>query len=65
MMSEEDDLSRLAEDQYKDELERRRWKEREAAELAAWELLQRARDEEDKQARLARAADLEVCCMIS
>jgi hypothetical protein len=59
-MSEEDDLSRLAEEQHKDELERRRWREREAAELAAWELQQRARDEEEARSRLARAADLEV-----
>jgi hypothetical protein len=60
IMSDEDDLSHLVEEQYKDELERRRWKEREAAELAAWELQQRARDEADAQARQARAADLEV-----
>jgi hypothetical protein len=59
-MGEEEELSRLSEEQYKEELERRLWKEKEAVELAAWEALQRERDEAENAARAARAVELEV-----
>ena len=56
----EDDLSRLAEAEYKDELERRAWREKEAQRIAEWEEAQRQKDLEEQEARKARSAELEV-----
>lgn len=57
----EDDLSRLAEAEYKDELERRAWREQEAQRIAEWEEAQLLKDLAEKEARKARSAELEVC----
>lgn len=59
-MTMEEDLTRLAEAEYKDELERRAWRLKEEQRLAEWEQEQAEKDVADKEARLARSAELEV-----
>ena len=59
-MSNEDELSKLAELEYKEELERKRVKEIETRKILEWEAFQRQKDAADKEARLLRTAELEV-----
>lgn len=59
-MSNEDELSKLAELEYKEELERKRVKEIEAKKIEEWEAAQRQKDLAEKEARLLRTAELEV-----
>lgn len=59
-MTMEDDLSRLAEADYKDDLERRAWREKEARRIAEWEEMQALKDLAEQDARKARSAELEV-----
>ena len=59
-MGIEDELSQLAEADYKEELERKAWREKEAKRLAEWEEEQNKKDIAEEEARRARAAELEV-----
>lgn len=56
----EDDLSRLAEAEFKEELERRAWRDKEARRIAEWEAAQAEKDLCEQEARKARSAELEV-----
>eukprot|EP00602_Paraphysomonas_sp_CaronLab_P009640 CAMPEP_0185021000 /NCGR_PEP_ID=MMETSP1103-20130426/3649_1 /TAXON_ID=36769 /ORGANISM="Paraphysomonas bandaiensis, Strain Caron Lab Isolate" /LENGTH=1577 /DNA_ID=CAMNT_0027552265 /DNA_START=163 /DNA_END=4896 /DNA_ORIENTATION=+ len=58
-MEVEDDLSAVAEQMFKEELEREEWRRKEALRLAAWEDEQRRKDEAEALRRRERLAELE------
>eukprot|EP01038_Epipyxis_sp_PR26KG_P012569 gene12569-16857_t len=58
-MSYEDDLSRLAEQDYREQIEKIKWKEREKLKLIEWEKEQKLKDNIEAQKRKERLAILE------
>ena len=60
MMAIEEDLSRLAEVSYKEELQKKAWRECELKRIAEWEAIQNQKDIEESEARKKRLAELEV-----
>lgn len=59
MMPYEEQLSRLAEIDYRENMEKEAWLRHEKSRMEAWEEAQRLKDEEEEKARVERLATLE------